>query len=277
MRIACFEDPKSARSHRIASSMAAGAKVLGHQAEIVPWSVDNVPADIAIGYGWAFPEVLTRYQHFVHVDLGWWGRKPGHDPTGGYHKVAVNGREPSPYFRQSLPRDRFSKFMLSIRPWRATGTHVLLAGTSAKSAATRGMAAMEWELKALDRIRKVTHRPVIYRPKPSWPGAYPLKGCAYSPGHESLESVLADCWGIVTLHSNVAVDGLVAGIPAFGGEGIALAVSSGAIEDIETPSFPQERTEMLGDLAWCQWTPEEMASGACLKHLLAATPLKEAR
>lgn len=258
--------------------MAKGATALGHSSVIVNWAgPDNIHGDMAVGYGWAFPEVLRRYPAFVHVDLGWWGRKPGHDPSGGYHKVAVNGRDPAPYFRCGMSRDRFSAFMLSIRPWRAAGTHVLLAGTSAKSAATRGMEAMEWELKALDRIRHATHRPVVYRPKPSWPGAHPIKGCAYSPPHESLDAVLADCWAIVTLHSNVAVDGLVAGIPAFGGEGIAQAVSSGAIEELEVPRFPADRIEMLADLAWCQWTPDEMATGACLKHLFANTPLKELR
>jgi len=255
--------------------MAKGAEWLGHQSELAGWD-EEPAADIAIGYGWAFPDVLMRYPQFVHVDLGWWGRKPLGDPTGGFHKVAVNARDPSAYFRSGMPRDRFSHFMLSVKPWRTEGTHVLLAGTSAKSAATRGMTAFEWELKAQAQIRRFTNRPITFRPKPSFAGARPLDGCLYSPPHQSLDDALKDCWAIVTLHSNVAVDGLVAGIPAFGGEGIAQAVSSGDLGELEMPRFPQDRIEILSDLAYSQFTPDEMASGACLKHLFEHTPLKDA-
>lgn len=275
MKIACHFQPDSRRSRHLAHAMAAGARALGIETFLTP-DFSAPAGDVGVAYGWRYPGLFEAYRaaggHFVYLDLGWWDRKPKADVLGGFHKVAVDGREPGPYFRGGFGPERFSAHGLRAAPWRASGSHVLLAGMSAKSAKTRGYGPQEWEMAAIERISAVTSRPIIYRPKPSWGDANPIPGTIFSPPGQPVEAVLRDCWAVVTLHSNVAVDALLAGVPVNVWEGVAADFST-PLAEIEAPRMPDGRDQLLADIAWCQWTPAEMASGACWRHLLERTPL----
>lgn len=275
MKIACHFHPESRRSTHLARAMMAGAAVLGLTAEMVP-GFETPCGDVGVAYGWARPSLFDAYRaaggHAVYLDLGWWGRKPKHNVLGGFHKVVVDGREPGPYFRGNYATDRFVVHGLTAAPWRQSGRHVLLAGMSAKSAKTRGLGPLEWELGAIERIRAVTDRPIVWRPKPSWADAAPIPGTIYSAPDTPLEAALRDCWAVVTLHSNVAVDALLAGVPVNVAEGVAAEFST-PLAQIESPRMPYGREQLMADIAYCQFLPSEMASGECWRHLLERTPL----
>ncbi len=270
MKVAVHVDTNSRRSIHIARAMAAGAKACGETVEIVEGFACPIDADVCVAYGWRHPELFEAYRaagaQFVYVDLGWWGRKPKGDVLGGFHKVTVNGREPGPYFRGTHPSDRFAVHGLEIAPWRRNGRHILLAGMSAKSAKTRGYADCEWERQAIASIRAVTNRPIVYRPKPSDPDAWPIDGTHYSPPSDPVEAALAKAWAIVTLHSNVAVDGLLAGVPCMCLEGVGSAVSF-ALDQIDAPPLPDGREALMAAIAHQQWTPAEIADGSCWRYL----------
>lgn len=275
MKIACHFHPQSRRSTHLAQAMAAGAAKLGLQVEQVP-GFETVAGDVGVAYGWGRPELFDAYRaaggHYAYLDLGWWGRKPKHDVLGGFHKVSVDAREPSAYFRGNFATDRFAAHGLTAAPWRPSGGHVLLAGMSAKSAKTRGLGALEWEMGTIEQIKAVTDRPIVWRPKPSWADAAPIPGTIYSAPDTPLEAVLRDCWAVVTLHSNVAVDALLAGVPVNVAEGVAAEFST-PLAQIESPRMPDGREQMMADIAYQQWLPSEMASGSCWRHLLERTPL----
>ena len=255
--------------------MAAGAAVLGLTAELVA-GFEEVCGDVGVAYGWGRPALFDAYRgaggHFVYLDLGWWGRKPKTDVLGGFHKVSVDAREPTAYFRGNFATDRFAHHGLTAAPWRADGRHVLLAGMSAKSAKTRGFRPQEWEMATIEAIRSATGRPIMYRPKPSWAEATPIPGTIYSFPDTELALALCDCWAVVTLHSNVAVDALLAGVPVTVAEGVARDFSTPLVQ-IETPRRPEGRDQLLADIAYAQWLPSEMADGSCWRHLLKETPL----
>lgn len=207
----------------------------------------------------------------IYVDLGYWGRREGGRFTG-YHKVVVNGRHPTAYFRRPQHgRARIARFReLLAQPWDFNGHHILLAGMGDKGALAEGFQPEEWERQAIDIIRGATDRPIVYRPKPSWKKAKPIAGCQTVESKERpVEVDLHNCWAVVTHHSNVAVDGLVAGVPAFCWAGVAAPLSSQKLEQIERPTYPDGRDAWMADLAYTQWTPNEMASGACWAHLRA--------
>lgn len=276
MILGIHHDPKVRRSTHIALAMAKGADMLGLKHHVVP-NFNQVAGDVGIAYGWAHPELFQAYRanggHFVHVDLGWWRRKPVGDVLGGYHKVVVDGREPGPYFRSKRPADRLTHMNLEICPWRTTGHHILVAGMSEKSARTRGFAPQQWEAATIRALQRAyPSRPIVYRPKPSWSDASPIQGASYSPPTQTVEQALFKCWAVVCCHSNVAVDALVAGIPMHVEDGVAREFSQ---EIAEFDRFqPREgRHQLLADIAYCQWTPREMASGSCLKHLMEHSPL----
>ena len=275
MKVACHFNPQSRRSTHLAEAMAQGARAVGLTAATVAGFAEPC-ADIGVAYGWGHPGLFDAYRaqggHFAYLDLGWWGRKPKTDVLGGYHKIAVDAREPTAYFRGNFATSRFATHSLTAAPWRASGSHVLLAGMSAKSAKTRGYGAQEWEMATIQAIRAVTGRTIMYRPKPSWAEATPIPGTVFSYPEVPIEKALLDCWAVVTLHSNVAVDALLAGVPVNVQEGVAADFSTPLVQ-IETPRLPDGREQLMADIAWQQGLPAEMASGEAWRHLLEHTPL----
>jgi hypothetical protein len=230
-------------------------------------------ADVAVFYGMSgkLRAVLRDYREAgrkaVHIDLGYWGRHQG-GRRAGYHKVTINDRHPTAYFQnQRHTLDRFEHFKIPILPWRKDGKNILVAGISAKGSIFEGWAPMGWERDAIDALKKITKRPIMYRSKPSDKQARPIPGVLYSPPAQPLADALANAYCVVAHHSNVVVDGLLAGIPGFTMEGVAAPMCLQDLRKIEQPLYPDDRRQWAADVAWCQWNVAEMANGSCWKHL----------
>lgn len=254
--------------------MSAGAKALGLPHDLLSSrSYRNRPEhDVAIFYGLAngLRVVFDQYKAFrkaVYIDLGYWKRHK-RSRWDGNHKLALNSRHATAYFQaRPKPSDRFEASGLTVRPWRDGGNHILVAGMSAKAAACERLGAEVWERRTVAELRKITKRPIIYRPKPNWDGARPIPGSTFGKG-QSLEEALHDCHAVVTHHSNVAVDALLAGIPCICPEGVASALSGHALTQIESPPMPDGREQWAYDLAYTQYSVDEMRGGAALRYLL---------
>lgn len=205
----------------------------------------------------------------VYVDLGYWGRREG-GRWAGYHKVSVNARHPNAYYRAvPHPQDRFARFHVEHQPWTRRGRHILLAGMSDKGAMAEGFRPEEWERWAIAEIRKYSKRDIVYRPKPSWKAAKPIAGTLYSPGEREVVQDFRDCWAVVTHHSNVAIEALLAGIPAFCWGGLAVDMSLQDLSRIESPHYPEGREQWAADIAYTQWSIAEMRVGLPWQHLKA--------
>jgi len=181
--------------------------------------------------------------------------------NGGCHKVAINSRHPN--VDLTMPPDRFNALGLAVEPWRTGGGHILVAGMSSKNARDLGLGPEQWETDAIQTIKSVTSRRIIYRPKPTWNGFTELPGAELSPPTESLETALNNCFAVVTHHSNVAIDALAKGIPVYTADGAARCLSTRAIDLIVNPSYPDNRNEFFAGLAWWNWSLAEMESGDC--------------
>jgi hypothetical protein len=279
VRVCCYIDPLSPRSMSVGKAMAAGAARHGERVVVSDnWNDTTVRADVAVGYGQRAPELFAAYRaaghHFVYIDLGYWDRKPLHDYLAGCHKVVVDARDPNAYLMQRGHEGRrFKALGLRVRPWRTTGTHIVLAGMSAKAARTSGYGYLEFERATATMLRALTDRPIVYRPKPSGNDRTDIKGTRICPTTMTLDDCLADAWAVVTYRSNVGVDALVAGIPIYTVEGAARLLSMPSLDLIRDPPLPDNRSAFMSALAWAQWTPEEMATGACWAWLRGNTPL----
>lgn len=272
--VAIYEDRSNLRARMLCAAMRTGIeRVCGDVVRLRPEGHYKEPdADVAVFYGLAgnLARVLREYRDSglkaIYIDLGYWGRHDG-GRRAGFHKVVVNGRHPTSYFRaHPHSSDRFSRFRITPRPWRS-GSRIVIAGMSARAAQAEGLAAEQWEKLAIAELRCHTGRALIYRPKPSWRGARPLSGAGYSPSTESLVDALNDCHAIVTHHSNVAVDGLLDGIPTFCWEGVAAPMSLQEFSEIESPFLPDDREQWAADIAYCQWTVSEMVEGLPWRHM----------
>lgn len=264
------------RSREICEAMAEGIAKIGDCPIVIDETTYRTPDfKIAVFYGLAgnlkraFDEYKVGGRKVVFIDLGFWDRRlKNKNRYEGYHKISINDRHPTTYFQnRAHAADRIARFNLTVQPWRTSGRYILLAGMSAKSSWVEGFAAEEWERSAVKQLAAVTDRPIIYRPKPSCPNARPIKGTRWSPREEELESLLKDCHAVVTHHSNVAVEGLTAGVPAFCWDGVAKPMSLQEFGKIDQPLHPEGREQWLADIAYAQWNLEEMREGLPWRHL----------
>lgn len=264
--VALYIIPGHKLSNQTCAAMAHG---IGAKSSMM--AIDNYrpshSADFDVAVFWGFitacQNIMRDFQAIgkpvIYIDQGYWGR----NKHNGYFKVAVNARHPTKYFQKRLHSgDRARALGVVAKPWVGNGNHILVAGMSAKAAWAEKLEPVEsFERNVINTIRKVTDRPIIYRPKPSWKDARPIGGVKYSDPRQSLAEVLKDCHAVVTHHSNVAVDGLVAGIPCFVWAGVAMPMASDDLRRIDNPVRLDGREQWIADIGYTQWNIEEMRCG----------------
>jgi len=171
-------------------------------------------------------------------------------PPGGarYFQFALDGWNGTGRFPDGGPA-RWAAWGVTLRDWQRQGGHVLVLGQKAQSIADARRMPSGWA----QSLRLDTRRPVLRR----MPGAA-----------RPLEEDLRGAWCTVTWTSTAAIKGLVAGIPAFhcGPNTLCPELSKPGL-DVEAPIYP-DRQPVFERLAWCQWTPEEIATGEPLARLL---------
>jgi hypothetical protein len=260
------------RSIKVAQNAALGLKKLGYRVKLQESALfKKVDTDFAVFYGFggylrSVYEAYRREATAIYVDLGYWRRriKSRYD---GYYKMAINDRHPNAYF-QKFPheRDRFNELGVNVLPWKVNDDGpIILAGMSEKAARAEGLDHQVWERNAFNRIRRVTDRPIIYRPKPSCCRSRPIKNAMYDK-RTPTEELLKTAFAVVARHSNMAVEAICAGVPAFVDTGVALPMSAGALRDIENPVRHPKRMEWASDIAYCQWSLAEIGEGLPFIH-----------
>lgn len=201
-------------------------------------------------------------KHTLFFDKGHTRHKVGGEAMW---RVSVDGYMPLATFQRTRrPDDRSRALGLSLAP-RWFGDYVLFAGSSQKHCDFHGLGdCTAYARGVIQEIRARTDKPVIYRPKPSWRDAVPIAGATFSRPPATLADELKRSFVLVTHSSNAAVEAVLAGVPVIVlGPGIARPVALHRIADINHPFWPAEaaRRQWLADLAYCQWTVAEMASG----------------
>lgn len=280
LRVTLYYSSDSNRSVQIAQAMysgmrrnSAGERLCLHLRKALSFTKPD--SDVAIFYG-LHKHILSAYTKrglpAIYIDLGYWGRHEG-GRREGFHKFALNTRHPTAYF-QNRKHDscRFRHFGVPIRDWQNTRKkgYILLAGMSAKAAKAEGFAPEEWERDAVKQIREHTDREIVYRPKPNWRAARQLQGTRMERGVDGdVGRWLEKCHAVVTHHSNVSVDAILAGVPVFCWDGVATAPgkASSDLSQIETPPEAVDREQWAADIAWTQWSVPEMRSGAAWRYL----------
>ncbi|OFX02443.1 MAG: hypothetical protein A3E78_10995 [Alphaproteobacteria bacterium RIFCSPHIGHO2_12_FULL_63_12] len=272
-----YEERSRRRSKITCEAMKAGITAVGDRVRYQMESDYGGPdGDVAVFYGMAgkcgriFEDYRKAGKPVVYIDLGYWGRRAGGEVGRwkGYHKLSVNARHPTAYFqRRQHDARRAEKLGLTIASWRPKGKHILVAGMGAKAANFEGLGVLEWERGAIREIRERTGRPIIFRPKPNCAISKPIPGTVFSAGTQPLADVLADCHAVVTHHSNVACDALLAGVPTFCWQGVAAPLSLNDLRQIEAPNLSGDRRRWLNDVSYCQYHVGEMTEGVAWRHL----------
>lgn len=177
----------------------------------------------------------------------------GHNGSGKWH---VGGPE------------RFDALGIELKPWRTEGRHILVCGQRGIGSPTMA-SPMNWHQNAAARLVKHTKRPIKVRAHPG-----------NSAPKTLLSDDLRDAWACVVWSSASGVQALVSGIPVFYDaphwicEIAALPFTASLASAVfhpngESPLMDDaDRLAALHDLAWAQWTLDEITSGEPFRLLM---------
>lgn len=166
---------------------------------------------------------------------------------------------------------RFKKLGIEIKNWRKENKkqHILLCGQVPWDASCQHININQWLLDTAIKCKQYSNRKIIYRPHPKALDHNPknLPGCEVS--HKPIIEDLNNAYCTIVYNSNSSVDSLLNGIPAIClGEGsIAKNIASNNLEEINSLEL-KDRTQWLSDLAYSQWSIEEMKLGLPWNHLM---------
>lgn len=195
-----------------------------------------------------------------------------------HFRVGLNGSfyNNADFCNVGSPPDRWrqleAEFGIDLCDYRKQGRHILIIGQVPGDTSLLGADIVAWMRDTAQSLKQYTDRPVIIRPHPSTK-PNDLKTIARAlrfdrqvsiemPPKGTIYDALRDCWATVTYSSSSAVDSLLAGVPAIAmcEASVAWPVTDHDLSRVENPTL-HDREQWLYDLAYAQWSTEEIASG----------------
>lgn len=167
----------------------------------------------------------------------------------------LNGRARFPVINDHQKRwnKHFAKLMM---PWRTTKTNLaVIMGQCRGDAALGALDFSTWVLHTARKLKELNYVPVL-RPHPGDP-ELTVKDVKRIDG--TLAEALAQARLVVTYNSNSGVDAVMAGVPTYAEDegSIAWPVTGRHF----SPTTP-DRGKWSEKMAYTQWLPEEIESGA---------------
>jgi hypothetical protein len=167
-----------------------------------------------------------------------------------------------------MPGDRWSRLNTPIKDYRSNGEHILLCGQVPWDTAVQHIDYKKWCKDIVREIKAHTDRKIIFRPHPLARKAIPqIKGTLLS-NKPTIKDDLRNCWATIAFNSNSSVESVLEGIPSFVCDkgSMGWEVSNKDFSLLENPEL-FERKQWAHDLAYSQWTLEEMFNGQTWRHL----------
>jgi hypothetical protein len=207
-----------------------------------------------------------------------------------HFRIGVNGflNNSGLFYQNDCPGDRLSQLGIDWNGWHHNKEgHIVLMLQLPGDASLRGINIYEWTEYCVKHIRSFSDRKIVIRTHP----AHNIKetdefyrfiienliltknnNIEISLAKEkSLEDDLEEAYCTVTYSSGSGIDSILQGIPTLAMDpgNFAWNVSSRYPSEIENLKLANaaEITQWLSNLAYCQWTVEEMEDGKSWRHL----------
>lgn len=281
------------REVNLASAFKAGVESLGDRCQVISSSAYERPlesTDLAVIVGVTGVSRRCIDEHhlagksFLYLDKGFIRLR---DRDGGtlHVKISYNDFQPLSYFMKNpMPSDRWILLQeearaqgYDITPRRRPrpASKIMLSGPSENYAAfhdlhPRGTTGYCQEV--VNAIKSFSTSEIVYWPKQSWRDAAPISGTEFGRPPFKVEHFIDQASVFVTHGSNSSVKAILSGVPVIAlGPAITSPVAELALNErsLGNPTMPDEEQlySWLHALTYCQWAPDEIASGQAWKHL----------
>jgi hypothetical protein len=187
-----------------------------------------------------------------------------------YYAAGLNGLNGNADFNNEVSNSkRWEKLETTLQPWKVKHDGpVLLCGQVPWDASVQHTDHIAWCAQTVAWLHSMNFD-VIFRPHPLALQATPsMLGTIQS--NRSLAEDFKRCRSVVTFNSNTGVDALIAGVASFcADEGSMIhrytptATSKALIKNVV-----MDRQQFAYDIAYAQWSKEEMEEGLAASHLL---------
>lgn len=226
---------------------------------------ESVQADTVICWGWRIAEPLVQAGKQVLVmEHGYLGDRKR------WTSLGWNGLNGYAQFKAASNEERFAANHADLlKPWNPDGRYALLIGQVDGDASLGGMPFQPWAVRTAYRAAKEFGLPVKFRPHPvaiEFGQCYPVADAEFIRGN--LSDALNGASVVITFNSNTAVESVMAGKPTitFDRGSMAWPVTS---HGWSIPAEP-DRKPWASQLAWNQFTIEEIRDGTAWEHVRCA-------
>lgn len=262
----------------------------GHQVVDGNWDMPDVAVIWSVLWHGRMAQNAKVWEHFTKAGKPVIVLEVGGLIRNKTWKVGINGINGEAYFGHDTENtsDRLTKLKIKMQPWRPRTyqpKYILILGQNANSHQWRNMLPMqEWIEDIITKIRTVTDRDIRVRPHPrsglndkwiketihNYNDVYfnQPRHIAGSYDDYDFEKQLSDAWCVVNWSSNPATQAVLNGVPIFTGpESLAAPVANLNFKRIEDPDMP-DRQQWANDIAYTEWTVEEISQGLPLQRLM---------
>lgn len=185
-----------------------------------------------------------------------------------YLRVSINAQQPDKHLRLAHhPVDRWGTLQISVQPVSQRGEYILICGIGEKQSKLQGRPYGSWERETYWKLRAATDRPIFVREKPKQAR---IDGVPRLPDMPA-SAAIRGAWSVVCLTGNIGADCIVEGVPVIAQAGPGSVYYHSDLSEIDTinPISAEARISALSDIAYWQWTKEEIARGRLWQNLRA--------
>ncbi|MGU3575474.1 hypothetical protein ACLBWZ_08070 [Brucellaceae bacterium C25G] len=222
-------------------------------------------ADIAVIWSWKRPQIIETAKRkntpLIVMERGFI------QPRNEWVSLALNGFNNRGYFPPANDGGKRweEHFSHHLRPWQERKGYALLIGQVPGDSSLNGLDIVKWAQSRTDALLKAGQT-VVYRPHPLADTPVP-DGTVCS--RRDLQTDLKHAGFVVTFGSTTAVEAVLAGVPVCVEDKGSVAYPMGS-HHIDEPLKRPDRTRWCHDLAWRQWSINELKNGMAWRHLSTA-------
>lgn len=272
LRAAVFVPPSPQDHVEALAAMTEGLEKSGVDVDIIPLGPDIIEKthDFAVVFGVGKRAVMAG--QWRGAVLSAYGKRAlviekGYIKRDEYFSVGWGGLNGNADFCNFASQpNRWLKLGVELKPWQNNRDgHILICAQVPWDASVQDLNHIEW-CRGTYHVLTASGKKVIFRPHPNVPdkSIYGIDRYSTRP----LLHDLANANMVVTHNSNTGVDALIEGVPtvAFDKGSMVWQVAGDSLTSLENP-ITRDRTEWANDIAYAQWTLDEMESGETWKHI----------